>query len=221
MFALSSLHAVAVAGAFGWHVAAAGRRGFDFAGEGLLRAHQAFTTGDAEFGDAGAAFDLHAHRELAGGVAGGAERGAVGADEVGGGGVEGLEAQALGGDGASAAFVRFTRGASVSGAGDAGVLIFDEADVGVGGAVAAAIGERMLTLSKDRQILSITHSPQVAASADAQWRISKDSQCGSVFETSIDVLECESRQEEIARMLAGAKITQEARAAADRLLARA
>ena len=109
----------------------------------------------------------------------------------------------------------------LAGAGDAGVLIFDEADVGVGGAVAASIGERMLTLSKDRQILAITHSPQVAAAADAQWRISKDSQSGQAFETSIDVLEHASRQEEIARMLAGAKITKEARAAADRLLARA
>ncbi len=105
--------------------------------------------------------------------------------------------------------------------GQAGTLIFDEADVGVGGAVAAAIGERLHQLSDGRQVLAITHSPQVAAMADEQWRISKGEAKKGAIETAIDVLEIGQRQEEIARMLAGAQITQEARAAATRLLARA
>lgn len=105
--------------------------------------------------------------------------------------------------------------------GQAGTLIFDEADVGVGGAVAAAIGKRLHQLSDGRQVLAITHSPQVAAMADEQWRISKGEAKKGSFETAIDVLENKQRQEEIARMLAGAQITQEARAAATRLLARA
>ncbi len=111
--------------------------------------------------------------------------------------------------------------------GQAGTLIFDEADVGVGGAVAAAIGQRMLQLSKGRQVLAITHSPQVAAMADIQWRISKggvqqeDVDMDASLETAIDVLKAKQRKEEIARMLAGAEITKEARAAATRLLARA
>ncbi len=105
--------------------------------------------------------------------------------------------------------------------GQAGTLIFDEADVGVGGAVAAAIGKRLLQLSNGRQVLAITHSPQVAAMADAQWCISKSEAKKGSIETAIDVLQSNQRQEEIARMLAGAEITQEARAAATRLLARA
>ncbi len=106
--------------------------------------------------------------------------------------------------------------------GQAGTLIFDEADVGVGGAVAAAIGERLNQLSHGRQVLAITHSPQVAAMADEQWRISKgEAKKSGSIETAIDVLERGQRQEEIARMLAGAEITKEARAAATRLLARA
>lgn len=102
---------------------------------------------------------------------------------------------------------------------DAGVLIFDEADVGVGGAVAAAIGERLHFLSGDRQVLAITHSPQVAAAAKSQWRIFKGEGEGGAMETDIDVLGAKDRREEIARMLAGAQVTREARAAANRLLA--
>ncbi len=105
--------------------------------------------------------------------------------------------------------------------GDSGTLIFDEADVGVGGAVAAAIGERLLQLAGDRQVLAITHSPQVAAAASAQWRISKDETVAGEVATAIDVLGKKERKEEIARMLAGAEVTREARAAANRLLARA
>ena len=107
------------------------------------------------------------------------------------------------------------------GAGDVETLIFDEVDVGVGGAVAAAIGERLSRLGRERQVMAITHSPQVAASADVQWRIAKEDSETEVTRTRIDVLNRKDRKEEIARMLAGAEITKEARAAAGKLLARA
>lgn len=97
-------------------------------------------------------------------------------------------------------------------------LVFDEADVGVGGAVAAAVGERLAKLGADRQVLAITHSPQVAAAASQQIRVAKSEAKGRV-RTSVDVLEPKARKEEIARMLAGAEVTREARAAAGRLLA--
>ncbi|MEZ6028491.1 MAG: DNA repair protein RecN [Hyphomonadaceae bacterium] len=100
----------------------------------------------------------------------------------------------------------------------AGTLVFDEADMGVGGAVAAAIGERLSRLGRTRQVLAITHSPQVAAAADRQLRVSKAVSDGGT-ETSIDPLGQKERREEIARMLAGASVTREARAAAGRLLA--
>ncbi len=100
----------------------------------------------------------------------------------------------------------------------AGTLVFDEADMGVGGAVAAAIGERLAIIGKRKQVLAITHSPQVAASAAKQLRVSK-AEAGGETVTSVDALTQKARREEIARMLAGASVTKEARAAADRLLA--
>lgn len=98
-------------------------------------------------------------------------------------------------------------------------LIFDEIDQGVGGAVANAVGERLAELAKKAQILVITHSPQVAARGKSHWLINKNSEgnSGSVT-TAVTTLENESRREEIARMLAGAEVTNEARAAADNLL---
>jgi DNA repair protein RecN (Recombination protein N) len=115
---------------------------------------------------------------------------------------------------------RFALAISVclAGASPCRTLVFDEADVGVGGSVAAAIGERLSALARDRQVLAITHSPQVAAAAAHQWRIAKDDAGGEVA-TSVDVLAPKARREEIARMLAGASVTKEARAAAGRLLA--
>lgn len=98
-------------------------------------------------------------------------------------------------------------------AGSALTLIFDEADQGVGGAVAAAIGERLISLGQSRQVFAITHSPQVAASAAAQWLVEK-----GAGGSRIRGLDDSSRQEEIARMLSGAEVTAEARAAAGRLL---
>ena len=103
-------------------------------------------------------------------------------------------------------------------AGPAQVLIFDEADQGVGGAVAAAVGERLSALSVVRQVLAVTHSPQVAARADAQLRVSKDA-AGDAALTRIERLSEADRREEIARMLSAAEVTNEARAAADALLA--
>ena len=96
-------------------------------------------------------------------------------------------------------------------------LIFDEADAGVGGAVADAVGERLSRLAKNNQVLVVTHAPQVAARADHHYIVKKSGD--KDVKTSIIYLDANAaRREEIARMLAGATITQEARAAADRLL---
>ncbi len=100
----------------------------------------------------------------------------------------------------------------------AGTLVFDEADMGVGGAVAAAIGERLAIIGQRQQVVAITHSPQVAAAATKQLRVSKAETAGETV-TSVDMLSQKARREEIARMLAGASVTREARAAASRLLA--
>lgn len=100
-------------------------------------------------------------------------------------------------------------------AGSAGTLIFDEADQGVGGAVAAAIGERFEHLARSRQVFAVTHSPQIAAAADAHWLVEKPGEAG---ETRLALLDACGRREEIARMLSGAEITDEARAAAGRLM---
>jgi len=97
-------------------------------------------------------------------------------------------------------------------------LVFDEVDAGVGGAVAAAVGDRLAQLAETVQVLVVTHSPQVAARGHAHWRISKSVTDGTT-RTTVDPLGDRERREEIARMLAGAKVTEEARAAADSLLA--
>lgn len=101
--------------------------------------------------------------------------------------------------------------------GSAPTLVFDEIDTGVGGAVADAIGHRLSRLAQRIQVLSVTHAPQVAARADTHYLISKTGDADRVA-TGVATLERSARQEEIARMLAGATITEEARAAADRLL---
>ena len=96
-------------------------------------------------------------------------------------------------------------------------MIFDEIDRGVGGAVASAIGERLARLADRAQLLVVTHSPQVAARADRHWLIAKSSD-GTVTRTSVHALDESVCREEIARMLSGAEITDEARAQASRLL---
>lgn len=98
-----------------------------------------------------------------------------------------------------------------------GTIIFDEIDIGVGGAVAAAIGQRFNALAQHVQVLAITHSPQVAASAQRHYHVSKDDG-GNKMRTNVVVLPLEKRYEELARMLSGAEITQEALAAAKTLL---
>ena len=98
------------------------------------------------------------------------------------------------------------------------VMVFDEVDQGVGGAVAAAVGKRLARLSEHAQVFTVTHSPQVAACADNQFRIEKSSN-GDTTKTSVTPILDADREEEIARMLAGETITQEARAAARQLMA--
>lgn len=98
-----------------------------------------------------------------------------------------------------------------------GTLVFDEIDAGVGGATAAAIGERLHRLARTVQVLAVTHSPQVAASADAHLRIGKIVRDGQTATHAAPLSHAE-RQEEIARMLAGDVITDAARAAAASLL---
>ena len=102
-------------------------------------------------------------------------------------------------------------------AGTAATMIFDEVDRGVGGAVASAIGERLARLAEQSQVLVVTHSPQVAARASHHYRIEKSHGEGGT-RTSVRKLSAEERREEIARMLSGASITEEARAQASRLL---
>ena len=105
--------------------------------------------------------------------------------------------------------------------GSAPTLIFDEIDSNVGGATAAAIGERLARLAGDLQVLAVTHAPQVAAQAEGHLLISKQAADGDAKDsvvTRVAVLESGDRREEIARMLAGQTVTDEARAAAERLM---
>jgi DNA repair protein RecN (Recombination protein N) len=103
-------------------------------------------------------------------------------------------------------------------------LIFDEVDSGVGGATADAVGERLAQLAQGTggvlasQVLVVTHSPQVAARAGAHWRIEKRTE-GKAAVATVTELDASGRREELARMLAGAIVTDEARAAAAKLIA--
>ena len=103
--------------------------------------------------------------------------------------------------------------------GSAPTLIFDEIDTGVGGAVADAIGVRLGRLGDRVQVVTVTHAPQVAARAERHYLITKDAlEKGKRVATRVTELAPERRREEIARMLAGAEITEEARAAAEKLI---
>ena len=106
---------------------------------------------------------------------------------------------------------------SLAAQGGAATMIFDEIDRGVGGAVASAIGERLARLAEHTQLLVVTHSPQVAARGQGHYFIAKASD-GLVTRTGVRALDAGERREEIARMLSGAEITDEARAQAGRLL---
>jgi len=106
----------------------------------------------------------------------------------------------------------------LSGSSSVPTLIFDEVDSGIGGAVAAAVGERLQRLGTRLQILVVTHSPQVAARGAHHWRVAKR-QAERATVTRVEELDADTRQEEIARMLSGSTITAEARAAAASLIA--
>ena len=99
-------------------------------------------------------------------------------------------------------------------------MVFDEADSGIGGATAAAVGDRLLALAEDHQVLVVTHSPQVAARGQSHWRISKGpgSYGAKMATVAVEELEPDLRREEIARMLSGEEVTKEARAQAARLI---
>ena len=106
---------------------------------------------------------------------------------------------------------------AAEGGGDQPLMIFDEVDQGVGGAVADAVGARLKALALKGQVLVVTHSPQVAARGHAHWRVRKVGD-GAVVNAVVDALTAEAREEEIARMLSGAAVTDAARAAARALM---
>jgi len=101
--------------------------------------------------------------------------------------------------------------------GDQPLMIFDEVDQGVGGAVSDAVGQRLKRLAGQTQVFVVTHSPQIAARADSHWRVLKVGE-GERVRTEVQVLTGAAREEEIARMLSGAEITEAARAAARALM---
>ena len=105
-----------------------------------------------------------------------------------------------------------------AGGGPQPLMIFDEVDQGVGGAVADAVGQRLTRLAEGAQVLVVTHSPQVAARARDHWRVLK-ARRGAEEASEIEVLGPSAREEEIARMLSGERVTEAARAAARALMA--
>jgi len=147
------------------------------------------------------------------GAAAGLERIAFEVATVEGAGFGGLAKIASGGELARFSLALKVALAQVS---SPAALVFDEVDRGVGGAVADAVGERLQRLAETTQVLLVTHSPQVAARAARHFRISR-----AKDKTRIELLGDEDRLEEIARMLSGAAVTAEARAAAKRLMAEA
>ena len=107
---------------------------------------------------------------------------------------------------------------SLADKGSAPTLIFDEIDTGVGGAVAEAIGARLARLAERVQVVAVTHAPQVAAAAANHMQVAKEERDKETVVTRLLPLDAKARREEVARMLAGAVVTDEARAAADRLI---
>ncbi|QGW65325.1 DNA repair protein RecN [Lysobacter soli] len=97
-------------------------------------------------------------------------------------------------------------------------MVFDEVDTGIGGAVAEIVGQKLRALGASRQVLCVTHLPQVAAQGHAHYRVSKAKSEG-VTQSAVQLLKAKEREEELARMLGGVELTREARAAAKRLLA--
>ena len=109
----------------------------------------------------------------------------------------------------------------LAGASPVPTLVFDEVDAGIGGATSTAVGQRLRRLGEALQVLVVTHSPQVAALGGAHWRVRKHEtrdRGGRETRTVVDELDRDTRREEIARMLAGITVTDEARAAAESLI---
>ena len=96
-------------------------------------------------------------------------------------------------------------------------MVFDEVDSGIGGAVAEVVGRKLRDLGQRRQVLCVTHLPQVAAQGHTHYRVSKAENAG-VTQSAVQLLDDGQRQEELARMLGGVEVSREARAAARRLL---
>ncbi len=99
-------------------------------------------------------------------------------------------------------------------------MVFDEVDSGIGGAVADIVGQKLRALGAQRQVLCVTHLPQVAAQGHAHYRVSKAPVDG-MTQSAVESLDAKQREEELARMLGGVEVSKEARAAAKRLLAEA
>ena len=99
-------------------------------------------------------------------------------------------------------------------------MVFDEVDSGIGGAIAEIVGQKLRALGDQRQVLCVTHLPQVAAQGHAHYRVSKAAS-GGVTQSAVQLLDPRQRQEELARMLGGVEVSSEARAAAKRLLSNA
>jgi DNA repair protein RecN (Recombination protein N) len=97
-------------------------------------------------------------------------------------------------------------------------MVFDEVDSGIGGAVAQIVGRQLRALGAKRQVLCVTHLPQVAAQGHAHWRVSKAASAG-VTQSEVQALDAKQRIGELARMLGGVEVGDEARAAAKKLLA--
>jgi DNA repair protein RecN (Recombination protein N) len=106
-----------------------------------------------------------------------------------------------------------------SAANKAGTLIFDEVDVGIGGRVAEIVGRMLRQLGQSRQVMCVTHLPQVAAQADWQWSIAKKEHQGQTT-SSVSVLDHDARVGEVARMLGGEKISETTRKHAAEMLLR-
>ena len=110
---------------------------------------------------------------------------------------------------------------ALAGASPVPTLVFDEVDAGIGGATSTAVGQRLRRLGERLQVLVVTHSPQVAALGGAHWRVRKRetrNRAKREISTVVDELDRDNRREEIARMLAGLSVTDEARAAAESLM---
>jgi DNA repair protein RecN (Recombination protein N) len=155
----------------------------------------------------------------------------LGTDEAGPGGVDRIEFQVSANPGQPLApLARVASGGELSRIGLAiqvataecgtvPTLVFDEVDVGIGGGVAEIVGRLLRRLGGDRQVLCVTHLPQVAAQAHHHLKVSKHARDGQTY-TQIQSLHRTDRTEEIARMLGGTEITQKTRAHADEMLER-